>query len=137
MRLPVSPSAARVAANIATVALLLAAALQLSLALGVVPVTMAWGGTQPVLTLPLRIASLLAVVVLALSTYVIRRRAGLLPQREPSMPIKVLTWIIASFLILNTGGNFASASAEESMVFGPISLVSAVACLLVAASRTR
>jgi hypothetical protein len=137
MHLPVSPPAARVAANVATVGLLLAAALQLLLAVGVLPVTMAWGGTQPALTLPLRIASLTAVVVLALATYVIRRRAGLLPQAEPSMPIKVLAWVIAIYLSLNTAGNFASSSAVEARLFGPISLVSALACLLVAVSRTR
>jgi hypothetical protein len=137
MRLPVSQPAARVAANVATVGLLLAAALQLLLALGVLPITMAWGGTQPVLTLPLRIASLIAVVVLAFSTYVIRRRAGLVRKVEPSMPIKVLAWVIAGYLVLNTAGNFASASAGEATLFGPISLISALACLLVAASRTR
>jgi hypothetical protein len=131
MRLPVSQPAARVAAKVATVGLLLAAALQLLLALGVVPVSMAWGGTQPVLTLPLRIASLIAVVVLALSTYVIRRRAGLVPQAQPSTPIKVLAWVIAVYLTLNTVGNFASASTAEAMLFGPISLISALACLLV------
>jgi hypothetical protein len=98
---------------------------------------MAWGGTQPVLTLPLRIASLAAAPVLALSTYVIRRRAGLLPQADSSTPVKVLAWVIALYLILNTAGNFASGSARETTVFGPISLVSALACLLVAASRTR
>jgi hypothetical protein len=137
MHLHVSPPAARVAANVATVGLLLAAALQLLLALGVLPVTLAWGGSQPVLTLPLRIASLIAVVVLALSTYVIRRRAGLVPRAEPSMPIKVLAWVIAVYLILNAVGNFASASAAEATLFGPISVISALACLLVAASRTR
>jgi hypothetical protein len=80
------------------------------------------------------IASLIAVVVLALSTSVIRRRAGLVPEAEPSMPIKVLAWVIAVYLILNTVGNFASASAAEAALFGPISLISALACLLVAAS---
>jgi hypothetical protein len=135
--MPITPTAARVAANVATVGLLLAAVLQLLLALGVLPVTMAWGGTQQVLTLPLRIASLVAVVVLVLSTYVICRRAGLVPNAEASMPIKVLAWVIAIYLSLNTAGNFASASAAEATLFGPISLISALACLLVAASRTR
>jgi hypothetical protein len=137
MHLQISPPAARVAANVATVGLLLAAALQVLLAFGVLPITMAWGGSQPVLTLQLRSASLIAVVVLALSAYVIRRRAGLVPKAVPSMPIKVLAWVIAVYLVLNTAGNFASASAGETMLFGPISLISALACLLVAASRTR
>jgi hypothetical protein len=62
---------------------------------------------------------------------------GSWPGAEPSMPIKVLAWVIAVYLLLNTAGNFASASATEATVFGPISLVSALACLLVAASRPR
>ena len=56
-----SPSVARIAGNVATAAFLLAICLQLLLALGVLPVTLAWGGTQSVLTTPLRLANVAAV----------------------------------------------------------------------------
>jgi hypothetical protein len=67
----------RIAANVATAGFLLAAFLQLLLALGVIPITTAWGGTQSTLTLPLRVASLIAAAIQVMAAFAIRRRAGL------------------------------------------------------------
>lgn len=129
-------SGARVAGQIATVGLLLAICLQVLLAFGILPITMAWGGSQPILTLPLRFAGVAAAAILGGFTYVIRRRAGLIAGVRPSPMIKLLAWAITFYLALNTLGNFASASQAESMIFGPLSLISALACLVVSASRT-
>ena len=65
------------AANVATVLFVVTIILQLLLAAGILPITMAWGGRQSVLTTTLRIASLAAVAILVFFAYVIRRRAGL------------------------------------------------------------
>ena len=130
-----SPAAARVAANVATVCFVLVAVLQLLLALGVLPVTMAWGGSQAILTPQLRIASVAAILLLGLFAYVIRRRAGLVGSMLPSRFIRIAAWVITIFMALNTLGNFASQSGIEALLFGPVSLVLAVACLLVSASR--
>lgn len=130
-----SPTAARIAANVATIGFLLAAILQVLLALGILPITMAWGGSQPVLTTPLRIASLVAAITLGLCAYVIRRRAGLLGDPHPSRLIKVLSWIITGYMALNTLGNFTSSSPGEAILFGPLSFLLALSCLIVSASR--
>jgi hypothetical protein len=130
-----SPPVSRVAANVATGGFALVAFLQVLLALGVLPITMAWGGTQKVLTARLRVASLVAVVVLGLCGYVIRRRAGLTGETDPSGPVKVGSWIIAVYLAVNSLGNFTSSSRAEARLFGPLSLVVALSSLLVAASR--
>jgi hypothetical protein len=135
MTLLQSQPVARVAGNVATLAFAVSMLLQTLLALGVLPVSMAWGGTQTTLTIPLRIASLLAVVVLGLFAYVIRRRAGLLGDPPLPMMIKVLSWVITLFLALNTLGNFASKSVAERAVFGTTTLILVVACLLVSMSR--
>ena len=127
---------ARMAANVATIAFGVGIVLQLLLAAGILPVTMAWGGSQPVLTTALRLSSLLAVVILGLAAYVIRRRAGLIGTGPVSLPIKVLAWVITAYMALNALGNFASASAAEKLVFGPIALILFGACLLVSISRT-
>lgn len=129
-----SPAAARIAANVATVGFLLAAALQLLLALGVLPVSMAWGGSQSVLTPQLQIASLAAAVLLCLFAFIIRRRAGLAGNIPPSTFIKIAAWVITIFLALNTLGNFASQSRGETLLFGSIALVLALSCLVVSAS---
>ena len=130
-----SPSTGRRAAQVATAAFGLVIVLQLLLALGVVPISMAWGGTQTTLTPALRLASLAAAVILALFAYIIRRRAGLTGAGRPGRLVAVLAWLTTAFLFLNTLGNFASSSSGEKLLFGPISLVLAVSCLIVSWSR--
>jgi hypothetical protein len=132
----VSQSTARLTGNIATLVFLAVIILQLLLAFGILPVTMAWGGSQTVLTLSLRFAHVLAALLLAGFAYVIRRRAGLLAQARPSGLIKVLAWIITGFLVLNMLGNFASSSMAEKLVFGSLTLVLVIACLLVSISKS-
>jgi hypothetical protein len=131
----VSPSTARLAGNIATLGFLAFIVIQLLLALGIIPVTMAWGGSQTTLTPSLRLASLLATVILGGFAYVIRRRAGLIAQARPSRPIKVLAWVITGLLILGTLGNLASSSQGERLLFTPLSLLLVLACWLVSASK--
>jgi hypothetical protein len=131
-----SQPVAQIAANVTTLAFAVAMLLQLLLALGVLPISMAWGGTQTVLTVPLRIASLVAVVVLGLFAYVIRRRAGLIGDLPIPMLIKALSWVVTLFLALNTLGNFASKSVAERAVFGVTTLILVMSCLLVSLSRT-
>jgi hypothetical protein len=130
-----SPASARIAAQVATVAFAIVILLQLAIAAGIVPITMAWGGTQDVLTFFMRIASIAAAMILALAAYVIRRRAGLWGNKPPSLWIKIFAWLITAYLSLNVLGNFASPSLGETLLFGPISLVLAVACLIVSLSR--
>jgi hypothetical protein len=130
-----SPSVARIAGTVATAAFLVAICLQLLLALGILPITLAWGGSQSVLTTPLRIANLAAAVILGVSATVIRRRAGLSAGARPTRRIAILAWVLTIFLALNTLGNFASSSIGEVILFGPLSLVLALACVLISASK--
>jgi hypothetical protein len=122
--------------NLATVLFGLIMVLQILLALGVLPITMAWGGRQSVLTPGLRLASLAAVVVLASMAYVIRRRAGLAGSGSPPIWIKVLAWIVTAYMALNLLGNLTSPSLAEKLVFGPITLLLLIACALVSISKT-
>ena len=132
----VSTSTARLAGNIATLVFGVVIVLQLLLALGILPVTMAWGGSQTVLTLSLRLAHVFSALLLAGFGYVIRRRAGLLARARPSRLIKILAWLITGFMFLNILSNFASSSTAEKLVFGSLTLVLAIACLLVSASKS-
>ncbi|HMP41961.1 MAG TPA: hypothetical protein PKA05_16400 [Roseiflexaceae bacterium] len=132
----VSPSTARIAGNIATLLFVVIITLQLLLALGILPVTMAWGGSQTVLTPALQLAHVIAALLLAGFAYVIRRRAGLLVRAHPSRLIKILAWVITGFMFLNTLGNFASSSTAEKLVFGSLTVVLAIASLLVSASKS-
>ena len=136
MRNLISQSVAKIAGNLATVLFVLAIVLQLLLAAGILPVSMAWGGQQEVLTIGLRISSVVAAAVLGIFTYIIRRRAGLLKRLPPSNATKVLSWVITGYLFFNTIGNFASVSQAERLLFGPISLFLAISCMLVSVSKS-
>jgi len=127
---------ARFAAQAASILFGVVIILQLLLAAGILPITMAWGGRQDSLTVGLRIASLASAVVLGLLAYVIRRRAGLAGALPIPMAIKVLSWVTTAFLALNTLGNLTSTSRGEKLLFSPITILLTVACLLVSLSRT-
>lgn len=126
----------RVAGNAATVLYALTIILQLLLASGILPITMAWGGRQPVLTTNLRIASLASAALLFFFIYVIRRRAGLVSDAPITPIIKVLSWLITAFSALNFLGVLASLSSGEKILFGPISFLLLVACIVVSLSKS-
>lgn len=126
---------AKTAANIATVLLGLFMGVQLLLAVGILPISIAWGGRQTELTLGLRLASVAAIVFLGVFVYIIRYRAGLLGSLPAPASIRVLAWVVTGFMALNTLGNFASLSSAERLLFGPVTLMITAACLIVAASQ--
>ena len=128
-------SATSIAANVATVLFAIVIVLQLLLALGILPVTMAWGGTQTELTPLLRLAGVAAAIILALFAYIIRRRAGLIGDAPPSRAIKIMSWLITAFMVLNTLGNLTSQSTAEKIVFTPITVLLAISCFVVSISK--
>ncbi|MEJ2753868.1 MAG: hypothetical protein P8169_14510 [Chloroflexota bacterium] len=129
-------SAATIAANVATVLFAIVIILQLLLAAGVLPISMAWGGTQTELTSTLRLASIAAAIILGAFAYVIRRRAGLIGDSPPSRAIKIMSWVITAFMALNTLGNLTSQSTAEKAVFTPITLLLVICCFVVSISKT-
>jgi len=96
--------------------------LQLLLAAGILPVSMAWGGRNTELTLSLRFSSLIAVILLCYFAYVIARKAGILGTTPPSGLIKFLGWLVTAYMVFNTVMNFLSRSPAEKWIFGPITL---------------
>ena len=129
-------STAKIAGRLAIVLFGIVIILQLLLAAGILPVSMAWGGCQTILTTGLRFASLGAVLVLACFAYIICRRAGLVDETPPSTLIKVISWLVTAYLAFNTLGNFTSTSTAEKWLFGPITLVLVICCFLVSISKS-
>ena len=121
-------------ANVATLLFAVVIVLQLLLAVGVLPVSMAWGGRQSKLTASLRISSIIAAILLGAFIFVIRYRAGLVDNGPIPTVIMVVSWIITAFMAFNTLGNLASKSTKEKIVFGPITALLTLACLLISAS---
>ena len=128
-------SVIRVSANISTILFAGVIIFQLLLAAGVIPVSMAWGGQQEVLTPNLRVASIVSAVVLGLFAYIIRRRAGLIGPEKISIIIKVLAWIVTAYMAFNTFTNLTSQSSAEMMIFTPITSVLTIVCFIVSISK--
>jgi hypothetical protein len=126
-RQPHRPAA--VAAAVGFVAL---AAFQLALALGAPFERAAWGGTYDQLPTSLRIASAIAVGVWTLGALVVLRRAGVGISPLPIAFARVGTWILVGLLTLGALMNFASRSPWERFGWGPVALILAVLCLMVA-----
>ena len=123
-------------ANFSTILFALVIVLQILLASGILPVSMAWGGRQSKLTPSLRVASLVAAVLLGAFIYIIRYRAGLIDLSPIPLFIKVLSWIVTGFMAFNTLGNLASTSKAEKIVFAPLTVLLTLSCLIVSASST-
>lgn len=125
-----------IAGHGATLFFIITIIMQLLLAMGVLPITMAWGGTQTVLTPKLQIASILASIILVFFAIIIRRRAGISGNGVSSRLNHILSWGISAYFMLNTMGNLISTSILERIVFGPISFFLALTCLIVSLSKT-
>lgn len=105
--------------------------LQLLLAAGILPVSMAWGGRSTELTPAMRLSSLIAIIILCYFTYMIARRSGILGTTPPSRLIKMVSWLVTVYLVFNTMMNFLSSSSAERWVFGPITLALVVLTLII------
>lgn len=135
MSMPQSASVVRASAKVATILFALVMLIQLLLAAGVLPVTMAWGGRQDVLTPGLRVASVVSAIILGLFAYIIRRRAGLMGAEVIPLWIKVLAWLVTAYMAFNAITNLTSQSTTEKIVFAPITLILATVCFVVSISR--
>ena len=130
-----NPPLIHILGNAAVGLLVLVMLLQLLLAAGILPVTMAWGGRNTELTPSLRFSSLIAIIILCYFAYVIARRSGILGSEPPSIVIKVLSWLVTVYLVFNTVMNFTSKSQGERWIFGPITLILVVLCGMISLSK--
>ncbi|NQS90946.1 MAG: hypothetical protein HQ574_00935 [Chloroflexi bacterium] len=130
------PSLVSVLGYIAVALLGLVMILQLLLAVGILPTSMAWGGRQTDLTPALQWSSLGAVIILGAFSFVIARRSGILWERAPSLLIKILSWLVTGYMGLNSILNFISPSMGERWFFGPITMILFVLCLMISLSRS-
>lgn len=127
-------SPARGAATAAAVGFLAIAGFQAALALGAPLGRAAWGGTRTHLPTSLRIASAVAVVFWVLAASVVLGRAEYQVSPIPEPVALWGTWILVGVLLLGALMNFASSSPWERFLWGPLALVLAVLCFVLARS---
>ena len=119
--------------------------IQLLVFVGIVPVSILWGGSHDELTGQLRLASLFGALVLAGFAHIIYKRAEHVLQSEsegevrssPSKSNRILSWVVTAYLALNAVGNFASKTAYERYVSGSLALVLTVACAIMSSSNVQ
>ena len=124
------------AAILATILIVVIAAFQASLALGVPAGAAAWGGQHPgVLPPRLRVASgAVALLVYPAIALAILRTAGLVDTGEFGDGWGATgIWVLAAFFLVGAIMNGLSRSRPER-AWGPVSLVISVCCVVVALS---
>jgi hypothetical protein len=111
------------------------AVFQLLLAAGAPFGEAAWGGThQGQLPPDLRVGSGIAIVIYGATAAVILARAGYRVRFVPATLAQVGSWVLVVLLTLGSLANFASQSPWERYLLGPVTLVLAGLCLVVARS---
>ena len=128
-------TARRVVGLVAAFGLAIIAAFQLALALGVPWGRAAYGGGSATLEPGLRVASGVATVVWLLAAAVVLGRAGYWGSARRSGFFPWGTWVVAVLLTLGAVVNFASSSPWERFGWGPLALLVAILCVVLARSR--
>ncbi len=94
----------------------------------------AWGGTYSHLPARLRVASALSAAVLIVGAVIVLTRAGYWASPVPFRVLRWGTWVFVVVLALSALGNLASSSNWERFLNGPIALLVALLCFIVARS---
>ncbi len=111
---------------------LVIAAFQLALAVGAPLGRAAWGGALERLPARLRIASAVAVGIWLVAAIVVLQRGGAALVSLPTAVASWGAWILVALLVIGAIMNFASSSPWERFGWGPLALILAVLCLIVA-----
>ncbi len=124
---------AELPAVLAAVGFIAIALFQAALALGAPFGAAAWGGRHPGrLPSSLRVASAFASVFWLFAAGVVLERGGSAIVSLPSTLARWGTWVLVVLLPIGALLNFASTSRWERFVWGPLALVLAVSCFIVA-----
>jgi hypothetical protein len=124
--------AARRAAVLAAAGFGLVASFQAVLAAGAPLGHAAWGGGSAGLSTGERIGSAISVVVWGCAAFVVLGRAGFWARAGDTVLFRWGTWFVAGVTAISAVVNLASRSRWESVVWGPIALILAVLCVIVA-----
>jgi len=107
---------------------------QIALAAGAPLGRGAWGGAYTQLPTSLRLASIAAIAFYGLAALLVLRRAGFSVRWISPTVARIGTWVVGVALTLSAFGNFLSQSPWERFLNGPVALILAALCLIVARS---
>ena len=130
------PRTARRAAVLATIGFGAIAIFQALLAAGAPLGHAAWGGESAELSTGQRIGSVISVFVWIGGAFVVLGRAGCWERASDTRLFRWGTWFFAGVAAISALVNFASQSRWENVIWGPIALILAVLCVIVARSTS-
>ena len=107
------------------------AVLQVLVALGLPLGALVWGGLHKVLPTRLRIGSAVSVILYGAIAAVLLSRAGTFPGGDSAF-IRITTWILFGYFVLGGLMNAISRSRPERFTMTPVTIVLAVATLIIA-----
>ena len=124
------------AAILGAVLLVAVAVVQLALVFGAPWGDHVYGGRAETnngrLTPRYRAMSAIAVPILLFAAAIVLSRAGVVSWFDPDGWVSVAVWVVFGYLILNTIANFASTSRVERIGMGSLTVIAAIATLVVA-----
>ena len=95
----------------------------------------AWGGSHNHLPVGLRLASAFAAILLVAGAMIVLGRARYLASHDRLGIFRWGTWALVAVMMLSAIANFASSSSLERFQNGPVALLLALLCLIVARSK--
>ena len=113
------------------------AMIQLGIAVGLLPVTIVWGGSQHERTWQNSVASVVAAALLLAMAWIIHARATT-TTTTTALPrsLRVAAWMVTGYMALNTLGNALSPTFVERYIFGTMTVVLAICSGIVASSSS-
>lgn len=124
----------RPAANLLIVILCSVIVFHLLVMMGIVPREWVWGGHLRTTKDVVVFESVAVVVGLVIVAVVSGKKRYMRSGAVPGV-VNMILWVFALMFVLNTAGNMVATTSMESKIFTPISAVSALLCVLVAAAR--
>ena len=105
---------------------------QILMALGLHLQGATWGGRFDSDPMALRMASIIAGLILLFAILVVLEKLGIVRLIRKRRIINGILWFLAAYLLLNTVANLFSPGVIERWVMTPLALMGSILCLIVA-----
>jgi hypothetical protein len=135
-RITIARRTPRIAATVAATAFIVVAGCEIFWALGGSRgLSGAWGGSHKHLPVRLRVASAFAAILLVAGAIIVIGRVRYWASPDLLGIFRWGTWAFVGVMVVSAIANFASSSSSERFHNGPVALLLALLCLVVARSQ--
>ena len=115
----------RTSANIIIIILLSVFVFHILVLIGVVPYNIVWGGRLENIS-QMYVFEIISLTINSVIMFIVCMKAGYIKTYINLKLINVTLWFLVAIFLLNTIGNIVSLSALESMIFTPLTFISAL-----------